>query len=59
MHERIKEHDRDIHFAGTQSSAISEHANKFRHYPLWDEVKLIARDQHWYTGRVTVNLLHA
>ena len=25
----------------TQTSAISEHANKTRHYPLWDEVKFI------------------
>ena len=28
MHERIKEHDRDIRLASTQTSAISEHANK-------------------------------
>ena len=34
MHERIKEHDRDIRLARTQTSAVSEHAKKFGHYPL-------------------------
>ena len=28
MHERIKEHDRDIRFARTQNSPVSEHANE-------------------------------
>ena len=41
MHERIKEHDRDIRLARTQTSAISEHANKTGHHPLWNEVKFI------------------
>ena len=40
MHEWIKEHDRDIRLSQTQTLAISEHANKTRHYPFWDEVKL-------------------
>ena len=52
MHERIKEHDRDIRLARTQTSAVSERANKFGHYPLLDEVKFIYRDPHWYTRRV-------
>ena len=52
MHERIKEHDRDIRLARTQSSAVSEHSNATGHYPLWDEVKFIDRDPHWYTRRV-------
>ena len=52
MHERIKEHDRDIRLAQTQSSAVSEHSNATGHYPLWDEVKFIDRDPHWYTRRV-------
>ena len=47
MHERIKEHDRDIQLARTQTLAISEHANKFGHYPLLDEVKFVVRDPHW------------
>ena len=34
MHERIKEHDRDIQLARTQTSAVSEHAHKTDHYPL-------------------------
>ena len=38
-HERIKEHDRDILLSRTQTSAVSEHANKTGHYALWDEVK--------------------
>ena len=53
MHERIKEHDRDIRLARTQTSAVSEHAsNRFGHNPFWDEVKFINRDPHWYTRRV-------
>ena len=52
MHERIKEHDRDIRLARTQTSAVSEHAHKTGHYPLWNEVKFIDRDPHWYTRRV-------
>ena len=30
----------------------SEHANKFGHYPLWDKVKFVDRDPHWYVCRV-------
>ena len=52
MHERIKEHDRDIRLAQIQSSAVTEHSNATGHYPLWDEVKFIDRDPHWYTRRV-------
>ena len=52
MHERIKDHDRDIRPARTQTSAVSEHAHKTGHYPLWNEVKFIDRDPHWYTRRV-------
>ena len=52
MHERIKEHERDILLARTQSSVVSEHSNTTAHYPLWDEVKFIDRDPHWYTHRV-------
>ena len=52
MHERIKEHDRDIQLSRTETSAVSEHANKTRHYSLWDEVKFIDRDPYWYSHRV-------
>ena len=52
MHERIKENERDIQLSRTQTSAVSEHANKTRNYPLWDEVKFIDRDPHWYSRRV-------
>ena len=52
MHERIKEHGRDIWLSRTQTSAISEHANKTGHYPRWDKVKCIDRDPHWYSRRV-------
>ena len=51
-HERIKEHDRDIWLSRTQTSAISEHTNQTGHYPLWDKVKCIDRDPHWYSRRV-------
>ena len=46
------EHDRDIRLARTQTSAVSEHAHKTGHYPLWNEVKFIDRDPRWYTRRV-------
>ena len=52
MHERIKEHDRVIRLSGTETSAVSEHAHKTGHYRLWNEVKFIDRDRHWYTRRV-------
>ena len=52
MLERIKEHDQDTRSARTQSSAVSEHSNSTRHYPLRDEVKFIDRDPYWYTRRV-------
>jgi len=52
MQERIKEHDRDIRLARTQTSAVSEHANETGHLPIWKEVKFIDRDPHLYTGRV-------
>ena len=48
----MKEHDRDILLSRTQTSAVSEHANKTEHYLLWDEVKFIDRDPHWYSRRV-------
>ena len=52
MQDRIKEHDRDIRLARTQTSAVSEHANETGHLPLWKEVKFIDRDPHWYTRKV-------
>jgi len=36
MQERIKEHDRDIRLTRTHTSAVSEHANKTGHHPLWN-----------------------
>ena len=32
--------------------AVLEHSNATGHYPLWDEVKFIDQDPHWYTRRV-------
>ena len=52
MQDRIKEHDRDIRLARTQTSPVSEHANETGHLPIWKEVKFIDRDPHWYTRRV-------
>ena len=42
----------DIRLARTQASAVSEHANNTGHFPIWNEVKFIARGPHWYTRRV-------
>ncbi|XP_068720591.1 uncharacterized protein [Montipora capricornis] len=52
MQDRIKEHERDIRLARTQTSAVSEHANNTGHSPLWNAVKFSDRDPHWYTRRV-------
>ena len=52
MHERIKEHDRDIRLARTQSYTVSEHSNTTGHYSLCDEVTFIDQDPHWYTRSV-------
>ena len=52
MQERIKEHDKDIRLARTQNSAVSEHANGTRHELLWNEMKFIDRNNHWYTRKV-------
>ena len=53
MPERIEEHDRNIRLSRTQTSAVSKDAvSKTGHYPLWDEVKFVDRDPHWYSRRV-------
>ena len=52
MQDRIKEHERDIRLARTQTSAVSEHANNTGHNPLWNQVKFIDRDPHWCKRRV-------
>ena len=51
MQDRIKEHDRDIRFALTQTSAFSEHTHNTGHHPLWNEVNCIDRESHCYTRR--------
>ena len=38
MQDKIKEHDRDIRLARTETSAVKEHAHNTRHKPLWNEV---------------------
>jgi len=43
MQDWIKEHDRDIRLAHTQTSA---------NLPIWKEVKFIGCDPHWYTRSV-------
>jgi len=52
MQDRIKEHDQDIRLARNQTFAISEHTHNTGHHPLWNEVKFIDRDPHWFTRRV-------
>ena len=52
MQERIKELHKDVWFARTQTSAVSEHANKTGHIPIWSKVKFIDGDPLWYTRRV-------
>ena len=50
--QEINEQDRDIRLARTQTSVVSKHAHEIGHYPIWNEVKFIDRDPHWYTRRV-------
>ena len=38
IQDRIKEHDRDIRLARTETSAVSEHAHNTGHKQLWNEV---------------------
>ena len=53
LHHRLRvKHDRDIWLSWTQTSVVSERANKTGHYLHWDEVKFIDRDPHWYSHRV-------
>ena len=52
MQDRIKEHDRDIRLARTETSAVSEHAHNTGYKPLWNEIKFIDRDPYYYTRRV-------
>ena len=52
MQERIKEHNRHIRLACTQTSAASKHAKEMGHLPIWKEVEFIDRNPHWYTHRV-------
>ena len=52
MQDRIKEHDRGIRLARTETSAVSEHAHNTGTKPLWNEVKFIDRDPYYYTCRV-------
>ena len=52
MQDRIKEHDRGIRLARTETSTVSEHAHNTGHKSLWNEVKFIDRDPYYYTRRV-------
>ena len=52
MQDRIKEHDRDIRRARTETSALSEHAHNTGHKPLLNEVKFIDRDPCYYMHMV-------
>ena len=46
MRERIQEHDRDIRFARTETSAVSERPKETGHISIWSKVKFIDRDPH-------------
>ena len=52
MQDLIREHDREIRLAHTQTSAVSEHDYNTGHPPLWNEVTFIDRDPHSFTRRV-------
>ena len=46
MQDRIKEHDRGIRLARTETSTVSEDAHNTGHEPLWNEVEIIDRDPY-------------
>ena len=46
MHTKIKEYDRVIRLAHTQTSSICGHAQETGYSPLSDEVKSIDRESH-------------
>ena len=50
MQDRVKEHDRDIRLARTETSAVSEHAHNTGNKPLWNEVEFIDRDPYYYNN---------
>ena len=52
MQDLVREHDREIRLAHTQTSAVSEHDYNTGHPPLWNEVTFIDRDPHSFTPRV-------
>ena len=41
--------NKDIRFVPTQTSAVSKHAHETGHSLIWNEVKFIDRDPHWFT----------
>ena len=52
IQDRIKQHDRDIRLARTETFAVLERAHNTGHEPLWNDVKFIDRDPYYYTHRV-------
>ena len=52
MKKGINENDRNIRLACTQTSPVFEHAHETGQYSIWNEVKFIDRDPHWYTRGV-------
>ena len=52
IQDRIKQHDRDIRLARTETFAVLERAHNTGHKPLWNDVKFIDRDPYYYTHRV-------
>ena len=52
MQDRIKKHKWDIQLAHTEISTVSEHAHNTGHKAIWNEVKFIEHDPHYYTCRV-------
>lgn len=52
MHEQSEEHGRDIRdirLSRTQTSTVSEQANKIGHHPQWNGVRVSDRDLNWYS----------
>ena len=50
--ERMKEHQRDVRLARTETSAVAEHAHKTGHSLNWNDVECLDQELFWHTRRV-------
>lgn len=57
VQEIIKKHERDVRLARTQTSEVSEHANKNGHSPNWENIKCPCRLHHNINRDIGIEIL--